>query len=101
MAVVTLRLCAFENEAVVLSLDFDNTTGNVVAIRCVNTTASPAFVHVQGLGSGPAGRSREAAFPPGTNVIAIPGGQQPRFPIVVTDGVPEIGGYAMYAWWPV
>lgn len=99
MAIRTQRLVGFANEAIVLSFDWDDATGNVTAVRCVNGTARSVHVLVQGTGSGQAGRSREATFGTGTTVINIPGGQQPRYPVTANPdtGTPEIAGYRMSA----
>ena len=93
MAVVTQRLGGFLNETVVFSFDWDNATGDVLAVRCVNGSASSAWASIVGTGNGPAGRSRTGTFAPGTTVINIPTGQRPRYPVVVTDGVADIDGY--------
>jgi hypothetical protein len=104
MAVVTLRFGSFENEAAWYGCDFDNVSGNVVAVRFVNTTASPMRLLLVGLGQGPAGRSRDVTVQPaaGSQVISIPGGQQPRYPLEVDTetGLPVITGFRVNAWWP-
>lgn len=102
MAIRTQRICSFEDEAVVFSFDYDDTTGNVVAVRCVNNTGQQAYAGIFGTGSGPAGRSREATFNPGTTVINIPGGQQPRYPTETNPdtGEVEVGGYSTLARFP-
>lgn len=100
MAIRTQRLVGYEDEAVVMSFDYDDVTGNVVAVRCVNGTTQSAYAGIFGVGSGPAGRSREATFGTGTTVINIPGGQQPRYPVVVTDGIAEVGGYTVLTRFP-
>ena len=102
MAIRTQRLVGFENEAVVLSFDYDDVSGNVVAVRCVNATGQQAYAGIFGTGSGQAGRSHEGTFPGGTTVISIPGGQQPRYPVEVSPdtGIAEVGGYTMLARFP-
>jgi hypothetical protein len=102
MAIRTQRMVAFANEAVVFSFDYDDVTGNVVAVRCVNQTQQQAYAGIFGSGSGPAGRSREGTFGAGTTVIAIPGGQQPRYPLAVNPdtGIAEVGGYTILARFP-
>jgi hypothetical protein len=100
MAVVTLRFGAFDNESVWFGCDWDDANGDVVAIRVVNGSDQTVFLRLEGTGSGPAGRSREGTFQPGTTVIAIPAGQRPRFPVVVTDGVADLGSYKVSVRWP-
>ena len=103
MAIRTQRVCAFEDEAIVLSLDWDDASGQVTLVRCVNT--SPRYgVHVlvQGTGTGQAGRSREGTFAAGsgTTEISIPSGQRPRYPIALDpegSGQVEISGYDIRA----
>jgi hypothetical protein len=84
MSIRTQRVCAFEDEAIVLSFDWDDATGDVVLARCVN--ASPRYaVHVvvSGTGTGAAGRSFERTLAAGSGLteVSIPGGQRPRFPV--------------------
>jgi hypothetical protein len=102
VAIRTQRIAGFEAEAVVFSFDYDDVTGNVVAVRCVNATQLTAWARIEGTGSGPAGRSREATFGAGTTVISIPGGQQPRYPVAVNPdtGIGEVGGYSAFARFP-
>jgi hypothetical protein len=101
MAIRTQRICGFEAEAVVFSFDYDDATGNVTAVRCVNATSQRAWARIEGTGSGPAGRSREATFDPGTTTISIPGGQQPRFVVEPDEsGTPTVSGYIMRARFP-
>ena len=106
MAIRTQRVCEFEG-SIVLSFDWDDATGQVTLVRCVNT--SPRYdVHVlmQGTGTGQAGRSREGTFAAnsGTTTVSIPGGQRPRYVVqAVLDeagqptGELALAGYFMRA----
>lgn len=100
MATVTQRVSAVLNETIVVSFDWENTTGDVVAVRVANGAAVTVTVLVQGNGSGPAGRSRQGTFGPGTTVVNIPSGQRPRMPVVANPetGVPEIGELSVSMW---
>lgn len=94
MATRTARICAFEDESVVVSFDYDDATGDVLLLRVVNGSTASLFARIAGTGSGPAGRTREATFGPGTTIINIPGGQRPRFQTEIDDlGQPTVGGY--------
>jgi|WetSurSiteA1Bulk_404760.scaffolds.fasta_scaffold61522_2 hypothetical protein len=98
----TQRLCSFRDESIVLSFDWDDVTGDVVAVRCVNVdTICDVHVTVQGSGTGRAGRGHEGTYAAGSGetLIAIPGGQRPRYPVALDspEGEPVIIGYRVWA----
>jgi len=101
MAVLTQRLCAFEDEAIVLSFDWDDTTGDIVSGRCVNdSTVFAVHVLIEGHGIGAAGRSFERTFAADSGLVevSIPVGQRPRFPIIQPEpGEFSVDGWAMRA----
>lgn len=101
MSIRTQRVASFDDDSVVLSFDWDDATGNVSAVRCVNNTQRTAWVRIVGLGTGPSGRTREATFNPGTTVVNIPGGQQPRYTVAQDEnGIATVSGYDVFARFP-
>lgn len=82
------------NETAIFSFDWDDTTGDVMSIRCVNNSQFTVKASIAGIGSGAAGRTRSGVFAPGDTTISIPSAQRPRYPMAPDEnGVPGIGGY--------
>jgi len=91
MAVRTHCVASFEDKSIVLAFDWDDETGEIIRLRCTNTSPFGAYLRIEGDGG-----NIEWTFQPGDDPeVDTPVESRPIYDVVPGPRGPIIEGFGM------